>query len=405
MRGVPVTPDPTPEYSLVRPRTAPLDPPPAYSRLREDAPISRVTIWDGRYSAWLVTRWEDARAVLGHPAFSSDSSQPGFPAVLQDQPPQPPGFFVSVDAPVHTTMRRTLTREFMVKKIDALRPAITGITGQLLDEMAGSQGPVDLVERFALPLPSLVICELLGVPYEDHEYFQERSKVFVDITTTAEHFTQAWGELNSYLLDLLAAKRKAPGDDVLSRLAEQVDAGTVSEGDASDLAVFLLFAGHETTANMIALGTVALLQNPDQIPRLLAGPAETAQAVEELLRYLSIVHLGLRRRARDDVTIGGATISAGDGVIVPIHLANRDPEVFTDPDRLDLGRANARRHVAFGYGIHQCLGQPLARAELQIALPELFRRLPGLRLDAPLKDLAFKQETAVYGVTELPVTW
>ncbi|TMR91492.1 cytochrome P450 [Nonomuraea basaltis] len=400
-----MTPDPTPEFVLARPRTVPLDPPPAYSRLREDAPISRVTIWDGRHSAWLVTRWEDARAVLGHPAFSSDPSQPGFPDVQPDQPPQPPGFFTNVDAPVHTTMRRTLTREFMVKKIDALRPAIIGITGQLLDEMARSQGPVDLVERFALPLPSLVICELLGVPYEDHEYFQERSKVFVDITATGEQFTQAWGELNAYLLDLLAAKRKAPGDDVLSRLVEQVDAGTVSEGDATDLAVFLLFAGHETTANMIALGTVALLQNPGQIPRLLAGPAETAQAVEELLRYLSIVHMGLRRRALQDVTIGGITISAGDGVIVPIHLANRDPEVFTDPDRLDLGRANARQHVAFGYGIHQCLGQPLARAELQIALPELFRRLPGLRLDAPLEDLAFKQETAVYGVSELPVTW
>ena len=147
-------PGPTPEFVLARPRTAPLDPPPAYSRLCEEAPISRVTIWDGRRGAWLVTRWEDARAVLGHPAFSSDPSQPGYPDVQPDQPPQPPGFFANVDAPVHTTMRRTLTREFMVKKIDALRPTITGITGQLLDEIARSQGPVDLVERFALPLPS-----------------------------------------------------------------------------------------------------------------------------------------------------------------------------------------------------------------------------------------------------------
>lgn len=302
-------------------------------------------------------------------------------------------------------MRRTLTREFMVKKIEALRPAIADITGKLLDEMVRSQRPVDLVERFALPLPSLVICELLGVPYEDHEYFQSRSNVFVNITSTGQQVAQAWQELNAYLLDLLTAKRKVPGDDVLSRLGEHVDAGTVTDKDATDLAVFLLFAGHETTANMIALGTAALLQNPDQIPRLLAGPAETAQAVEELFRYLTIVHVGLRRRALEDVTIGGVTISAGDGVIVPIHLANRDPEVFTDPDRLDLGRANARQHVAFGYGIHQCLGQPLARAELQVVLPELFRRLPGLQLDAPLEDLTFKANTNVYGVRALPVAW
>ncbi|MFC4508275.1 MULTISPECIES: cytochrome P450 [Streptomyces] len=394
-----------PEYVLARPKATPLDPPLAYSRLREEEPVSRVTIWDGRRSAWLVTRYEDARAVLGHSAFSSDSSHAGYPSLRPDHPPMPPGFFANVDPPLHTTMRRTLTREFMIKKIDALRPAIADITGQLLDEMTRSQGPVDLVESFALPLPSLVICELLGVPYEDHEYFQSRSKVFVDITATGQQFAKAWGELNAYLLDLLTAKRKAPGDDVLSRLGEQVDAGTVTERDATDLAVFLLFAGHETTANMIALGTVTLLQNPDQIPRLLAGPAETALAVEELLRYLSIVHLGLRRRAIEDVTIGNVTISAGDGVIVPIHLANRDPEFFTDPDRLDLGRANARQHVAFGYGIHQCLGQPLARAELQVVLPELFRRLPGLRLDTPLEDLAFKQATGVYGVRALPVTW
>ncbi|MGW1719702.1 cytochrome P450 [Streptomyces sp. NPDC002156] len=395
----------TPEYSLARPRTSPLAPPPQYSRLRADNPISRVTIWDGRLSAWLVTRWEDARAVLGNPAFSSDQTHPGFPGHRPDLPPLPHGFFANYDPPVHTTMRRTLTREFMIRKIDALRPGIARTTSRLLDGMSRPDAPVDLVKRFALPLPSLVICDLLGVPYEDHEYFQDRSRVFVDGTATGPQFAQAWEELNAYLLELLAAKRKSPGDDVLSRLAEQVDAGTVTERDATDLAVFLLFAGHETTANMIGLGTVALLRNRDQVPRLLGGPEAAVNAVEELLRFLSIVHSGLRRYALEDVTIGGVTIPAGEGVIIAAHVANRDPGTFTDPDRLNLSRADARRHMAFGYGIHQCLGQPLARAELQIALPELFRRLPGLRLAVPIEHVVFKENTIVYGIKELPVTW
>ncbi|WTN61196.1 cytochrome P450 [Streptomyces sp. NBC_00626] len=352
-----------------------------------------------------MTRWEDARAVLGNPAFSSDQSRPGFPGQRPDLPPLAHGFFANYDPPIHTTMRGTLTREFMVKKISALRPGIAEKTTRLLDEMTRSERRADLVDGFALPLPSLVICDLLGVPYEDHAYFQKHSRVFVDAGATGEQIGQAWEELNAYLLGLLATKRRNPGNDVLSRLAEHVDAGTVTERDASDLAVFLLFAGHETTANMIALSTVTLLRNPDQIPRLLAGPTEAANAVEELLRYLSIVHGGLRRYALEDVTIGGVTIPAGEGVIVPVHVANRDPEIFTDPDSLDLGRANARRHVAFGYGIHQCLGQPLARAELEIALPELFRRLPGLRLADPIEAVSFKENTLVYGVNELPVTW
>jgi cytochrome P450 len=393
------------EFVLVRPNAAPLDPPPAFARLRDEAPITRVSIWEGKLSPWLVTCWEDARTVLGSPAFSADASRPGFPNFREDSPLNPPGFFQNYDPPVHTTMRRTMTREFMVKKVDALRPAIARITRELLDELVGSDGPVDFVERFALPLPSLVICELLGVPYEDHDFFQSRSKVFVGFDTTPEQFTQAWQDLNSFLLEMLAAKRDRPGDDVLTRLGEYVDAGTITTKDVADLAVFLLFAGHETTANMIALGTVALLQHPDQIPHLFAGPAEVANAVEELLRYLSILHGGLRRYALEDVTVGDVTIRAGEGVIIPLHVANRDPEVFADPDRMDLGRANARKHVTFGYGIHQCLGQPLARAELQIALPELFRRLPGLRIDIPLEDIAFKENTIVYGVRELPVTW
>ncbi|WP_327672717.1 MULTISPECIES: cytochrome P450 [unclassified Streptomyces] len=398
-----------PGFPLERPATAPLDPPPSHLQLRTDQRLARVSIYDGRLQPYLVTRYEDARAVLGSDAFSTDPTprpgMPEFPSWREGQQQGPRGFFKSYDEPVHSLMRKALTREFMVKRINALRPGIERLTGELLDEMTAKGSSADLVEQFALPLPSLVICDLLGVPYEDHDFFQQHAKVFVDFAATPDQVVQAQKELGEYLDVLVARKRAEPGDDVVTRLAGQVDAGAISARDAADLAAFVLFAGHETTANMISLSVVALLHNPDQIPTLLAGPQEAANATEELLRYLTIVHGGVRRYTVKEVEIAGITLQPGDGVIVPLGLANRDPEVFGDPDRLDLQRANARQHVAFSYGIHQCLGQPLARAEMQIVLPEIFRRLPDLRITVPLDEIDFKQNTFVYGLNSLPITW
>ena len=391
-----------PAFTLTRPQDAPLDPSPLYTELRATRPISRVSLREGQLSPWLVTRWEDARAVLGSPAFSVDPTHPGSPKVT---PKGPRGFFVDHDDPVHGMMRRALTREFMVKRINELRPAIARLTDELLTGLTELSGPVDFVEHFALPLPSLVICELLGVPYEDHGFFQEHSKVMVDLNATTQENTQAFASLSEYLLGLVETKRAKPGNDVITRLAAQSAEGVITDQDAADLGAFLLFAGHETTANMIALSTITLLAHPGRIPHLLGGQEQVAGAVEELLRYVSIVHGGLRRTAVEDVTVNGVTIRAGEGVIIPVHVANRDPELFTAPDDLDLDRANARQHLAFGYGIHQCLGQPLARAELQIVLPEIFRRLPELEIAVPMDEIAFKQDTIVYGVVELPVTW
>ncbi|GAA1180801.1 cytochrome P450 [Streptomyces hebeiensis] len=393
-----------PAFTLARPASAPLDPPPLYTELRTSAPLTRVSLREGQLSPWLVTRWEDARAVLGNPAFSSDPSLPGAPNFVEGTRQGPRGFFQSHDDPVHAIMRRTLTREFMIKRIDALRPAILRMTDELLSAMAELEGPVDFVEHFALPLPSLVICELLGVPYEDHDFFQTHSKFFVDLTATAEQRDKAREALAGYLLDLLKVKRATPGDDVVTRLAEQVDAGDITEQDAATLSAFLLFAGHETTANMIALSTITLLQHSEQIPRLM-DETQVAVAVEELLRHISIVHGGLRRTATQDIQVGDVTIRAGEGVIIPLGVVNRDPDVFTGPDALDLDRANSRQHLAFGYGIHQCLGQPLARVELQIVLPEVFRRLPDLKIAVPMEQITFKEDTVVYGVHDLPVTW
>ncbi|WP_112267792.1 cytochrome P450 [Lentzea terrae] len=401
-----MTSSPTvPAFTLVRPQDAPLDPSPLYAKLRAKQPISRVSLWEGQLSPWLVTRWEDARAVLGSPAFSADPTHAGAPTFRKDTPQGRRGFFLNQDDPVHAMMRRTLTREFMVKRINELRPAIARLTDELLTDLTELSGPADFVEHFALPLPSLVICELLGVPYEDHGFFQEHSKAIVDFNATAQESTQALASVSEYLLGLVETKRAEPGNDVITRLAVQADEGVITDQDAADLGAFLLIAGHETTANMIALSTITLLAHPDQIPHILGGQEQVAGAVEELLRYVSIVHGGLRRTAVEDVTIDGVTIRAGEGVIVPIHVANRDPELFTAPDDLDLDRANARQHLAFGYGIHQCLGQPLARAELQIVLPEIFRRLPELKIAVPMDEIAFKQDTVVYGVVELPVAW
>ncbi|MDX2939314.1 cytochrome P450 [Streptomyces ipomoeae] len=393
-----------PVYTLTRPQDAPLDPPPLFAQLREEQPITRVFL-RGRLTPWLVTRWEDARAVLGSKAFSVDPSLPGAPSFWEGQTQLSRGFFLHHDGPGHAAMRRTLTREFMVKRIDALRPAIARMTDELLTDLTKLSGPADFMEHFALPLPTLVICELLGVPYEDHAFLQEESYKLVDLDALPEEHERAFASLGEYLLRLVRAKRATPGDDVVTRLAAQADEGVITDQDAADMSTLVLFGGHETTANMIALSTITLLNHPDLIPYILGGPDQVASAVEELLRYLSAVHGGMRRTAIEDVTIGGVTIHAGEGVIVPLGVANRDPELFSNPDDLAPERANVRAHVAFGYGVHQCIGQTLARAELQIALSEVFRRLPDLKIAVPMDELAFKPTSAVYGVRELPVTW
>jgi len=312
-----------------------------------------------------------------------------------------------MDDPEHARLRRMVTAPFMIKRVQALRPAIQKIVDGLIDDMLDGPKPVDLVRAFALPVPSLVICELLGVPYADHDFFQRTSRSLVNRDTTPEEALVAQQQLVDYLDDLVSQKLAHPGDDLLSQLAEKrVTAGELSRHDAAVMGQLLLVAGHETTANMIALGTLALLEHPDQqaLLRDTDDPKLITGAVEELLRYLNIVQLGRRRVALAAIEIGGQTIHAGDGVIMPNDLGNRDPAAFPDPDRLDL-RRDARHHVAFGYGVHQCLGQPLARVELQVVYGTLYRRIPTLRLAIDLDRVPFKHDGAVYGVYELPVTW
>lgn len=279
------------------------------------------------------------------------------------------------------------------------------MTDDLIDAMLAGPKPVDLVEAFSLPLPSLVICALLGVPYEDHDFFQRNSSVGLRRDVTPEESRAAFGEIFAYLGGQLAAKAADPGEDLLSDIAARMRAGELTSTEASLLGVLLLGAGHETSANMIALGVLALLEHPDHLAvvRDTDDPKVIANATEELLRYLTVVHSGQRRLALEDIEVGGQVVRAGEGVIIPGATGNWEAGHFPDPERLDVTR-DARRHMAFGFGIHQCLGQPLARLELQIVYRTLFRRIPGLRLAVELEKVPFK-DGIVYGVHELPVTW
>ncbi|MFG2228103.1 cytochrome P450 [Streptomyces sp. NPDC048644] len=381
----------------------PFDPPPSVEHARKEEPVTRATLWDGS-ECWLVTRYQDVRDVLGDPRFSSDAKRPGFPfltAGFKELASSNTSSFIRQDDPEHARLRRMLTADFMIKKVEAMRPQVQGIADDLLDRMTEGRTSADLVAEFALPLPSLVICLLLGVPYEDHDFFQERSRVLLNLTSTADDVRVSQDELLAYLEQLAETKRSEPDDGIVSRLAAR---GELSNRDIAAMGRLLLVAGHETTANMTALSTLALLRNPRQLAALREDPALIKGAVEELLRYLTIVHNGVTRVATDDVTIAGHTIRAGEGVICTINTANRDEGVFPGSDELDVSR-DARRHVAFGFGVHQCLGQGLARAELQIAIETLLRRLPGLRLDIPFDDVPFRTDMGIYGVHALPIAW
>jgi cytochrome P450 len=391
-------------------RGCPFAPPAEYERLREQAPISKVRLVSGA-EVWWVSGHEEGRAILADRCFSSDRRKDGFPlfnfdaATLQQLRSQPP-LMLGMDGAEHSAARRPVIGEFTVKRLAALRPRIQDIVDRFIDDMlATNQRPIDLVQALSLPVPSLVICELLGVPYADHDLFQSRTAVAVRRTSSSEDRQRAFVELRGYIDDLITRKESEPGDDLLSRqIARQRQADIVDHAGLVSMAFLLLNAGHETTANMISLGVIGLLNHPEQLALITADPGKTPGAVEELLRYFAITDAVTSRVATEDVQIGGVSIKAGEGVIVSSLSANWDPSVFKNPAKLDVERG-ARHHLAFGFGPHQCLGQNLARMELEIVFDTLFRRIPTLRLAAPVEDLPFKTDAVVYGAYELPVTW
>ncbi|WP_121712116.1 cytochrome P450 [Streptomyces sp. E5N91] len=392
------------DLAVPAPRGAcPFAPPPAYEQARTEAPVKQVRLWDGS-PCWLVTRHEDIRTVLSDPRFSADDSRPGYPfhsasrKAASDNTPQT---FLRMDDPEHARLRRMLTADFMVRKVETLRPAVQRIADGLLDTMTTGSAPADLVAQYCLPLPSLAICRILGVPYEKHDFFQERSNALVSSTSAPQDVRTANQELADFLTQLADEKRQQPDDGIISTLAGR---GELSPEEVSVMGRLLLVAGHETTANMTALSVLALLRHPEQLTLLRGDPALIPQAVEELLRYVSIVQAGVSRVATQDVVVNGRLIEAGEGVVCMLNAANHDEDVFVRGGDLDV-RRDARHHVAFGFGVHQCLGQPLARVELQVAVETLLRRLPGLRLTCSFDDIRFQHDRLVYGIDALPVAW
>lgn len=386
-------------------RTCPYHPPTAYEPLREDRPLSRVTLWDGR-SVWLVSGHSAGRTLLSDPRLSTDSTHPDFPLTTQRASAvrrRRRAALLGWDDPEHNVQRRMLIPSFTLKRAELLRPRIQETVDRLLDAMEAAGPPAELVSAFALPVPSIVICDLLGVPYEDHDFFEEQSARLLR-GPTGEDTEDALAQLEGYLGDLIERKRRKPGEGVLDDLvARQLKDGGPDREELVQLATILLIAGHETTANMISLGTYTLLRHPERLAELQADPGLVPAAVEELLRFLSIAD-GLLRVAREDVEIDGTIIRAGEGVVFSTSVINRDAAAYADPDTLDWSRS-ARHHLAFGFGIHQCLGQNLARAEMEIALGTLLRRLPGLRLAVPTEEIPFKPGDTIQGMLELPVTW
>ncbi|GAB3444096.1 cytochrome P450 [Streptomonospora sediminis] len=381
-------------------RSCPYAPPAEHRRLRDEEPVSQVTLPSGM-TVWALTRHEDIRTVLTDARFSSDRRKPGFPTIFSTQviTSRSPAL-IGMDPPEHGPARRAVVGEFTVKRMAALRPRIQEIVDEHIDAMLAGPQPADLVQALSLPVPSLVICEMLGVPYADHEFFQSRSANILRRDPSGTNNSDAFGELLDYLGELIAQKEREPGDDLISRqLAKSDDHEAVAK-----LATLLLVAGHETTANMISLGTMSFLDNPEDLRAIREDPSKTPAAVEELLRYFTIAEAVVSRTAVADVEIGGKLIRAGEGVVTLGNVADRDPEVFDRPDEFDIERG-ARNHLAFGFGAHQCLGQNLARMELEIVFDTLFRRIPDLRSAVPLDSLPFKDDANVYGIHEFPVNW
>ncbi|WP_283133116.1 cytochrome P450 [Rhizohabitans arisaemae] len=395
------------EYNFPLERTCPFTPPPEYRKIREEEPITKVVLPNGN-RAWVVTRHTDVRQVLNDHRFSADREHPAFPHLLEGafgRGPDAEKSMISMDGPEHTTARRLVVGEFTVRRLEGLRPRIQAIVDECVDAILAGPKPVDLVPALALPVPSLVICELLGIPYADHDFFQRNSAKILLRGGPPEERRAAFDALGRYMNELIAKKEVDPGDDLLSRqIAKRRENGVHRRPALAELGFLLLVAGHETTANMISLGTAGLLKHPDQLAVILADPSKTPGAVEELLRFFTIVDTAQARLCVEDAEIGGVTIRAGEGVLALGYAANRDPEVFEDPDSLDVERG-ARHHVAFGFGPHQCLGQHLARMELQIVFDTLFRRIPTLRLAVRIEDLPTKNDAAVFGLHRLPVTW
>lgn len=382
-----------------------LDPVPALGAARAEDPVSKLKLPFGM-SAWLVTGYEENKAALANTkAFSNDfTNLIGSAGFTAEQNPGGLGF---ADPPAHTRLRRILTPEFTMRRLSRLAPRIDEFVAGQLDEMERASEPVDLASAFAFPIPSLTICELLGVPYEDRAEFQRLSTARFDLFGGANASLGAISESLEYLRDIVKKERENPGDGLLGMIVKE-HGDKVDDTELAGLADGLLTGGLETTASMLTLGALVLLRDPDSFALVRDDDEAINGFVEELLRYLTVVQVAFPRFAREEVEIGDKTIAAGDIVICSLSGANRDPALdraATEPP--DMERFDPRRvptsHLAFGFGAHRCIGAELARMELRAAYPALVRRFPGMKLAVDPTELSFRKLSIVYGVDSLPI--
>ena len=390
--------------ALPVPRAAhcPLAPPAEFASWREEPGLRRA-MFHGN-PIWVVSRYQDIRAALVDTRLSAKTIPDTMMPVDSDN--KVPVIFARIDDPEHHRLRRMLTGNFTFRRTEAMRPQIQEMVDHYLGEMITNGPLADLVRDFALPVPSLVIALLLGVPPEDLGLFQRQTTVGLDQKSSDEEKAQAMAAMFVYIQELVERKEREPGDDLISRLVTNyVMTGQLNRATAAMTSVIMMQAGHETTANMISLGTVALLEHPDVFERLgqTEDPAVIANIVEELMRYLTIVQSQVDRVATEDLMIGGQLIRAGEFVMMNLPAGNWDAGFVDKQDTLDVDR-KTRGHLGFGYGVHQCIGQNLARVEMQVAFATLARRLPRLKLARSPDALSFK-ETDIYGMKELLVSW
>ncbi|GAB3461099.1 cytochrome P450 [Actinophytocola sediminis] len=387
-----------PDSALMSLRRDGLDPVPELGEVRDREPVSKINIPFG-VNVWLVSGYEEAKAVLANSkGYSNDFANLGKHGASESHSPGGLGF---ADPPEHTRLRKLLTPEFTMRRLARLTPGIKAIVDQQLDVMAAADGPVDLVEHFALPIPSLVICELLGVPYEERRDFQHLSMARFDLFSGATASLGAISESLDYLRDVVKKQREQPGDGLLGMIIKE-HGDQVDDSELAGLADGVLTGGFETTASMLALGALVLLQDDKAFRLVHDDDAAIHNFVEELLRYLTVVQVAFPRFAREDLELAGKRISEGDVMIVSLSGANRDPKLGDNLEVVDPTRP-ATSHLAFAHGVHRCIGAELARMELRAAYPALVRRFPTMRLATPAEYLDYRKVSIVYGLDRLPV--
>ena len=384
------------------------DPTSELGEIRRSSGVELITLAFGT-PAYLVTRHDDIKAVLADPKRFSSRRPPASltngraGADPAEQARVLAGNMLFTDPPDHQRLRLMVAPEFTVRRMQRLAPRIAEIVDSHLDAMQDAGPPTDLVTAFALPIPSLVICELLGVPYDDRASFQDRASRLLDLSTPLEERFALHQQSHEYMTDLVARARREPGEDMIGMLV-RAQGENVTDDELIGIAGLLLPAGHETTANMLALATLALLTHPDQLAAVRDDPGAATGAMEELLRYLSIVNTVMPRVTTTEVEIAGVRIPAGHLVVLSLPSGNRDPDFIDNPDSLDIARG-AVGHLAFGHGVHHCIGAPLARLEMRIAIPALLRRFPSLALVGSLRDVTFRSLYMVQSLAQLEVTW